>query len=97
MATWKLTLEYDGTRYYGWQEQRNSRTVAGEPTDRSRRLVALSRCTAHDPLVRRRLPEGDRGAHGVRRLHSSAPARRRVEGFGVRPTGGPLPWLGEPS
>jgi len=30
MATWKLTLEYDGTRYYGWQEQRNSRTVAGE-------------------------------------------------------------------
>ena len=30
MATWKLTLEYDGTRYYGWQEQRNARTVAGE-------------------------------------------------------------------
>jgi tRNA pseudouridine38-40 synthase len=30
VATWKLTLEYDGTRYYGWQEQRNVRTVAGE-------------------------------------------------------------------
>lgn len=30
MATWKLTVEYDGTRYYGWQEQRNARTVAGE-------------------------------------------------------------------
>ncbi|MEK6407103.1 MAG: tRNA pseudouridine(38-40) synthase TruA [Acidobacteriota bacterium] len=30
MATWKLTLEYDGTRYHGWQEQRNARTVAGE-------------------------------------------------------------------
>ena len=30
MATWRLTLEYDGTRYYGWQEQRNARTVAGE-------------------------------------------------------------------
>jgi tRNA pseudouridine38-40 synthase len=30
VATWKLTLEYDGTRYYGWQEQRNARTVTGE-------------------------------------------------------------------
>jgi tRNA pseudouridine38-40 synthase len=25
-----LTLEYDGTRYSGWQEQKNARTVAGE-------------------------------------------------------------------
>jgi tRNA pseudouridine38-40 synthase len=30
MLTWKLTLEYDGTRYSGWQEQANARTVAGE-------------------------------------------------------------------
>jgi tRNA pseudouridine38-40 synthase len=30
MATWKLTVEYDGTRFYGWQEQKNARTVAGE-------------------------------------------------------------------
>jgi len=30
VATWKLTVEYDGTRYYGWQEQKNARTVAGE-------------------------------------------------------------------
>jgi len=30
MRTWKLTLEYDGTRYSGWQEQSNARTVAGE-------------------------------------------------------------------
>ena len=30
MPVWKLTLEYEGTRYYGWQEQKNSRTVAGE-------------------------------------------------------------------
>jgi tRNA pseudouridine38-40 synthase len=28
--TWKLILEYDGTRYSGWQEQINARTVAGE-------------------------------------------------------------------
>ena len=30
MTTWKLTIEYDGTRYSGWQEQKNARTVAGE-------------------------------------------------------------------
>ncbi len=30
MPFWKLTIEYDGTRYSGWQEQKNARTVAGE-------------------------------------------------------------------
>ena len=30
MPVWKLTVEYDGTRYYGWQEQKSSRTVAGD-------------------------------------------------------------------
>jgi tRNA pseudouridine38-40 synthase len=29
MQTYKLTLEYDGTKYSGWQEQRNARTVQG--------------------------------------------------------------------
>ena len=28
--TWKLTLEYDGTKYSGWQEQPNARTVQGQ-------------------------------------------------------------------
>src|SRR5262245_5793194 len=27
MRTWKITLEYDGARYSGWQEQSNARTV----------------------------------------------------------------------
>src|SRR4029453_392679 len=30
MPTWKLTLEYDGTRYSGWQEQPQARTIQGE-------------------------------------------------------------------
>lgn len=30
MRTLKLTLEYDGTRYSGWQQQANARTIAGE-------------------------------------------------------------------
>jgi tRNA pseudouridine38-40 synthase len=27
---WKLTIEYDGTKYSGWQEQLNARTVQGQ-------------------------------------------------------------------
>src|SRR5712671_1870519 len=30
MTTFKALLEYDGTRYSGWQEQTNARTVMGE-------------------------------------------------------------------
>ena len=30
MITFKIILEYDGTRYSGWQDQKNARTVMGE-------------------------------------------------------------------
>jgi len=30
MQTWKLEIEYEGTRYRGWQIQPNARTVMGE-------------------------------------------------------------------
>jgi tRNA pseudouridine38-40 synthase len=30
VATYRLTLEYDGTRYRGWQVQQNAKSVAGE-------------------------------------------------------------------
>ncbi len=30
MHTWKLEIEYEGTRYRGWQIQHNARTVQGE-------------------------------------------------------------------
>ncbi|MCW5962904.1 MAG: hypothetical protein KIT83_02610 [Bryobacterales bacterium] len=30
MAAWKFVVEYDGSRYHGWQEQKNApRTVMG--------------------------------------------------------------------
>jgi tRNA pseudouridine38-40 synthase len=30
MPTYRIDLEYEGTRYRGWQEQQNARSVAGE-------------------------------------------------------------------
>ena len=30
VPTYRLTIEYDGSRYRGWQEQKNAHTVAGE-------------------------------------------------------------------
>ncbi|MEK7467562.1 MAG: tRNA pseudouridine(38-40) synthase TruA [Planctomycetota bacterium] len=38
MPTWKVTLEYEGTRYAGWQEQPRERTVAGELRGAARRV-----------------------------------------------------------
>ena len=38
MARFKLTLEYEGTRYRGWQVQKNARTVAGEIEDAVQRF-----------------------------------------------------------
>ena len=40
MPTWKLTLEYDGTRYHGWQSQKNAdRTVQGAVARAARELL----------------------------------------------------------
>ena len=36
MTTFKVLIEYDGTRYSGWQEQKNARTVMGELREASR-------------------------------------------------------------
>jgi len=30
MPKWRLVIEYEGTRYRGWQEQINARTIQGE-------------------------------------------------------------------
>ena len=40
MPTWKLELEYEGTRYRGWQIQHNAKTIQGELQDVARELFA---------------------------------------------------------
>ena len=40
MPTWKLEIEYEGTRYRGWQIQHNAKTVQGELMRAARDLFA---------------------------------------------------------
>lgn len=40
MPTWKLEIEYEGTRYRGWQIQHNAKTVQGELMTAARQLFS---------------------------------------------------------
>jgi len=40
MNTWKLEIEYEGTRFRGWQIQHNAKTIQGEFMDAARQLFA---------------------------------------------------------
>ncbi|HEY0429122.1 MAG TPA: tRNA pseudouridine(38-40) synthase TruA [Pyrinomonadaceae bacterium] len=40
MPTWKLEIEYEGTRYRGWQIQHNAKTVQGALMDAARELFS---------------------------------------------------------
>ncbi|MFY9572091.1 MAG: tRNA pseudouridine(38-40) synthase TruA [Blastocatellia bacterium] len=74
VGTWKLTIEYDGTRYYGWQEQRNARTIAGE-------LRAVAEGVLTRPVEISGAGRTDAGVHAVGqvvRLRSDG-RQKRVE------------------
>lgn len=40
MKTFRLTLEYDGSKYSGWQEQKNGRTIMGQLRKAAEEVVA---------------------------------------------------------
>ncbi|MBS1833111.1 MAG: tRNA pseudouridine(38-40) synthase TruA [Acidobacteria bacterium] len=42
MKNWKLTVEYDGTKYHGWQKQINARTIQGELEKAAMDLLGLN-------------------------------------------------------
>jgi tRNA pseudouridine38-40 synthase len=64
-VTWKLTLAYDGTDYFGWQVQPERPTIQGELQ------AALERVTGEAPL-----PQGsgrtDAGVHALAQVASFA-------------------------
>jgi len=58
MNSWKLTIEYDGTRYSGWQEQRNANTVQGA-------LRAAASATLDDRVELGGAGRTDAGVHAI--------------------------------
>src|SRR5262245_15302343 len=68
MPTYRLTLEYEGTRYHGWQEQQNARSVAGE----------LRRAIEEAPARIIELAAAGRTGAGVHALAQTAHLRLRA-------------------
>ncbi len=58
MSNFKLTIEYDGTAYHGWQRQKNDRTVQGEI---ERALATMTR----RPIVLTGSGRTDAGVHAL--------------------------------
>ena len=59
MGRYRIDLEYDGTRYSGWQVQRNARTVQGEV------VAALERVFDHKPFQFEGAGRTDAGVHAL--------------------------------
>lgn len=71
MSTLRLKIEYDGTRYSGWQEQKNARTVAGEIRGAAEKFLGA-------PVDLSGAGRTDAGVHAlaqVARLDSRKPVR----------------------
>ena len=74
MPTFRLTLEYEGTRYRGWQEQKNARTVAGE-------LRRALEEVAGAPIELGGAGRTDAGVHAVAQVAHLRSARRLARPF----------------
>jgi tRNA pseudouridine38-40 synthase len=71
VRTWKLTLEYDGTKYRGWQEQKNARTIQGE-------LRKSAEQYFNSPIELQGAGRTDAGVHAIGQVaHLRAEARGR--------------------
>ena len=84
MPTWKLTLEYDGTRYRGWQSQKNTeRTVAGVLLRAARELLGEDASLGGSGRT-------DAGVHALAQVahlkakKSMPPVRLRREAISIR-------------
>lgn len=81
MTSFKVLLEYDGTRYSGWQDQKNARTVMGELKKAAREVLG-------DHVEMQGAGRTDAGVHALGQVmhmkvssqvrHSPAVIRRRL-------------------
>jgi len=72
VPTWKLTIEYDGSRYSGWQDQTNARTIAGELRQAAEEIFG-------GPVEIMGAGRTDAGVHAAAQVaHLRADARRRI-------------------
>src|SRR5271165_2833628 len=76
MQTFKLTLEYDGSKYSGWQQQINARTVQGE-------LISAAKDLFNVPLSRVDPAEFD--VQGAGRTDAGVHALGQVAHIKLRP------------
>ncbi|MFN7966376.1 MAG: tRNA pseudouridine(38-40) synthase TruA [Acidobacteriota bacterium] len=72
MPTYRLDLEYEGTRFQGWQEQKNARTAAGA----LREALKASGITVDDLMGAGRT---DRGVHALQQTAHLRTARSLPE------------------
>ena len=74
MKTWKVLLEYDGSKYRGWQEQLNARTVQGE-------LRAAAERVFGGKVEIQASGRTDAGVHASGQVaHMRVPTRARLDG-----------------
>lgn len=79
MPRFKVTIEYQGTRYSGWQVQKNARTVQGEI------LAELGKATGETEIELYGSGRTDAGVHALRQVahlelrHSPPPNRLRQQ------------------
>jgi tRNA pseudouridine38-40 synthase len=72
-ATYRLTIEYEGTRYRGWQVQKNAKSVAGE-------LLRALAGAGHEPLELGGSGRTDAGVHALAQVaHLRLPHRVHPE------------------
>ena len=84
MTTFKILLEYDGTRYSGWQDQKNARTIMGEMKKAAREIF-------REDVEMQGAGRTDAGVHALGQVmhmkissqarHSPAVIRRRLNDF----------------
>jgi tRNA pseudouridine38-40 synthase len=76
MARFKLTLEYAGTRYSGWQKQKNARTVQGDLEK------AIGGALGDDDFDCQGAGRTDAGVHALRQVaHLEARVAMPLEAF----------------